>query len=358
MKLPYLLAALCVSLPLGGQAFAQAPATKNAPTKSPADVDGEAFNKMYNDKEAKLSQERFKQVIAGGMGFLTKYPTHWRANNVIKDTGYFGDTIRDKKLAAYRAAYVTQLKFEIVNAKYKDGVSDDAKAALTALEVTAVDFETRETPSRDTINALREKIDALAELPGGARFLADREKSYVEILMRGIGPTAGETHLKKLLVSSQKDVATMARSEMNIVELKKTPYDVKFTSLDGKPVDFGAMRGKVVALVIWSGTGPGAVTLIDQVKQAHSFNKKNMEVIGICYDKEADREKVMKFIKENKITWPVHFDGQDAKNEWVSKLNVAKAPAIVLFDKKGLFVRNNQPANQLEPELKRLIELK
>jgi hypothetical protein len=37
---------------------------------------------------------------------------------------------------------------------------------------------------------------------------------------------------------------------------------------------------------------------------------------------------------------------------------VSRAPAIVLFDKKGNFVRNNQNAAQLEGEVKRLIALK
>ena len=102
----------------------------------------------------------------------------------------------------------------------------------------------------------------------------------------------------------------------------------------------------------------GTVTMIDQVMQARSFNKKTVEVIGVSFDKEVDREKVMKFIKDQKITWPVHFDGKEAQNGWAAKMNVGKAPAIVLFDKKGMFVRNNQNAGQLEGELKRLIEAK
>ena len=71
-----------------GARLAAAKAAK-APEKSPADLAGEAFGKLYSDKEAKLSQERFTQVIAAGLDFLTKYPTHWRANNVIKDLAFF-----------------------------------------------------------------------------------------------------------------------------------------------------------------------------------------------------------------------------------------------------------------------------
>ena len=357
MKLRHVIVALFASFSLAGAVCAQAPAAKAA-EKSPADLAGEAFGKLYNDKAAKLSQERFTQVIAAGLDFLTKYPTHWRANAVIKDLAFFGDSIRDKKLAAYRSAYVTQLKYEVTNQRYKEGISNDAKAALAALDVAATDFEFRDAPSKDAIMPLREKLDALDAMPGGRRFLRDRESSYVEILTRGVSPATGEVHLNKLLKHPDKGVADMARSELNIVEIKKVPYDLKFTAVDGKPVDLAALRGKVVALVIWSGTSAGTVTMIDQVMQARSFNKKTVEIIGVSFDKEVDREKVTKFIKDQKITWPVHFDGKEAQNGWAAKMNVGKAPAIVLFDKKGMFVRNNQNAGQLEGELKRLIEAK
>lgn len=363
MKTRLILVALASSV-LACGVSAQAPAAK-APAgktaeKSPADLAADAFYKIYNDKEAKLSQERFKQVIDAGLDFLVKYPTSGRANGVLKDVSSFGKSITDKKLAAYRTAYTSQLKYEITNMRYKDGVSDDAKAALAALEVATVDFETRDSVTRDSLNGLREKIDALAELPGSGRFLRDREQSYCEIIAIAT-PNAHEPHLKKLLTHKEKGVADMARYELNFVEIKKAPYDLKFTAMDGKPVDLAALRGKVVALVIWSGTSENTVKMIDTMAQLQSFNKKNFEIIGVSFDKEADREKVAKFVKDNKIKWPVHFDGKEAKNEWAPKMNVTRAPAVVMIDKKGMFVRNNQQTGnpgQLEAELKRLVDAK
>lgn len=90
MKLRPVIVALLTAFSLAGAVCAQAPAAKaaKAPEKSPADLAGDAFGKLYSDKEAKLSQERFTQVIAAGLDFLIKYPTHWRANNVIKDLAF------------------------------------------------------------------------------------------------------------------------------------------------------------------------------------------------------------------------------------------------------------------------------
>jgi cytochrome oxidase Cu insertion factor (SCO1/SenC/PrrC family) len=354
-----LLVALFASLFFAGSVSAQAPAAKKA-EKSPADLASDAFYKVYNDKEAKLTQEQFKKVIDAGFAYLSQYPTHGKAPGAVTDLGHWAKSITDKKLAAYRGAYVAQLKYEVVNQRYKEGLTDDAKAAFAAVEAAAVEFEAGDATSRDNVNALREKIDALAAMPGSARFLRAREENYAKLLLF-TNSSAGEAHLKKLLTHADKGVQDMARTELNIIEVKKVPYDLKFTTWDGKPVDLATLRGKVVALVVWSGTSDNTVKMIDAMKQVHSFYKKNFEVIGVSFDKEADREKVAKFIKDNKISWPVHYDGKEAKNEWASKLNVTKAPAVVLLDKKGMFVRNNQATNnqeQLEKEIKRLVDAK
>lgn len=362
MKTRLILVAL-VSSVLTCSVSAQAPAPKasagKTAEKGPADLAADAFYKIYNEKDAKISQERFKQVMDPGFAYLLQYPTHGRANGVIKDLSSYAKNI-DKKQAAYRAAYAAQLKYEITNQRYKDGVTDDAKAALAALEAATVDFETRDLVNKENLNNLREKIDALAELPGSGRFLKDREQSYCEIIAIAT-PGAHEPHLKKLLTHKEKGVVDMARYELNFVEVRKAPYDLKFTAMDGKPVDIASLRGKVVALVIWSGTSEGTVKMIDTMAQLQSYNKKNFEIIGVSFDKEADREKVAKFVKDNKIKWPVHFDGKESKNDWASKINVTRAPAVVMIDKKGMFVRNNQQTGnpaQLESDLKRLIDAK
>ena len=355
MKMKNLSVALLCSLAVVGSLPAQAPKKGERP---PGDVAGDAFGKLYGDKEAKISQERFQQIVAAGIDFLTKYPTHWRANNVIRDTANFGNTITDKKLAAYRAAYVTQLNYELVNARYKEGLSNDAKAALAALDAAAADFEMWNAPSNEALSKVREKIDALAAMPGGGRFVVDRELAFVEILNRAKSPAAGEAHLKKLAASTDKGLAGRANTELSLIEARRTPSEIKITALDGKEVDLASLRGKVVVFAVWSGTGEGTANFIDAVKQAHSFNKKTVEVVGVSFDKEADREKVAKFIKDQKITWPVQYDGKEAKNEWAPKLNVTKGNALVVFDKKGLLVSNNLPTNQLETAMQKLTAAK
>ncbi|MDO8538881.1 MAG: TlpA disulfide reductase family protein [Opitutaceae bacterium] len=363
-----LLAVLLLCLPISGGLLAQSSGGKSgdkksgdkkaAPAKSPADAALDAFNKARGEQGGKFDQARFQRIINSGLSYVMQYPTHSGANTVIRDLPkWASNTMRDKNLGPQRIAFLSQLKYEVVSAKFKEGLSADAKAAIAALDASTVDAETREMFTRQNLDSLREKIDMLAAMPGGGRYLTDRERSYVEILMAGQGSAKGEEHLQKLLQHSDKGVAGMARQELNLAEVKRTPVDLKFTALDGKPVDLGQLRGKVVGIYFFTTTNRDASKSMDTLKQIYSsYRKRGLEVVGVSFDKAEDREKLTKFVKDNRITFPVHYDGKGTKMDFAVKMNVTGTPRLAIFDKAGLLQSNNLQLGQLEGATKMLIE--
>lgn len=346
-------------LALGASVFAQAPAAQpKAAPKSPADLAADEFFKLRDDKAAKVDDERFKKLIAAGIAFIEQNPTHGRAPAVVNGLATFGDGTTDKNLAAQHANFHGLLKFTIIDERDRDGLSPDARAAVAALEAAAQDSETRAVFTKDNLDTLREKIDRLAQLPASGRFLVDRERSYVEILTKSGNAPLAERHLRKLTQHADKGVAGWAQTDLNLVEIRKVPYALKFTALDGKECDIGAMRGKVVALVFFAATNEGSVKNLAAVNDVQSLYKKELQVVAVSFDKAEDREKVEAVVKANKLAWPVHLDGKEAKNDWAPKLNVTRVPAIALFDQKGILVTNNQRADRLEGEVRRLLGVK
>jgi peroxiredoxin len=371
MNLPFLTKALLCCLCLGTPAFAQAPKKdeKKAPApKSPADLALDDFNKVRGEAGAK-DQARFQKVINSGLAYLTQNPTHGGAPGAVNNLAFYANGI-DKKQAAQRTAFLSLLKLEVANQKYKEGVTDNARAALAAVEAAIADFETRDAMTRDNITALREKIDELAQAPGGGRFLPDRERSYLHILALGSNPQRAEDQAKKLLEHKEKGVKDMAREELNILEVKKEPYALKLTTLDGKEVDFEKLRGKVVALYFWSATNGNSTKNFEALQQISSaYKKKGLEIVTVSYDKEEDRDKLMKAIKDHRVTFPVYYDGKGSKNSFSPKLNVYSVPRLLVFDQKGILQTTVQgspvgklqadlPVNQLEGMTKRLLGLK
>jgi peroxiredoxin len=357
MKSRLLLLSLICTLGLGGAALAQAPAKsggeKKAPApKTPADLAFDEFNKARTEAGAKMDQPRFQRVITAGLAYLTQYPTHGRVNDAVRDLAFFARNI-DGKQPALRTSFSSLLKLEVTNLRYKEGLADPVRALIAALDAAVADYDAREVLSQDNIATLREKIDALAQTPGGGRFLVERERSYTHLTLLN-SSARGEAHLKKLLEHPEKPVAAMAREELNILEVKKEPYAIKFTALDGKPVDFAQLRGKVVAVYFWSSTNANSTKNFDGLKQIYSdYRKRGLEVVTVSLDKEEDREKLLKYIKDNRITWPVYFDGKGAKNDICPKLNITSVPKLVVFDQKGILQTTMQgnPVGRLQPDL-------
>jgi peroxiredoxin len=364
-----ILALLCCST-LVGAALAQAPGgkapdPKAQPPKSAADLAFDEYNKVRTGP-AKKDQAQFQKIIALGTAFLEKNPTHSKVNDVVNTLAFYPNTI-DKKEAAQRTSYLSFLKLEVTNLRFKEGISDPAKAALAAVDAAIADQEVRDAFNRDNLAVFREKIDALAEVPGNGRFLVERERSYVSILTLGTSLARAEEHLKKLVDHKDKGVAAMARTELNLVEMKKEPLALKFTGFDGKEVDVAQLRGKVVALYFWTSTNKGSLTNFDALKQvASDYRKKGLEMVTVSLDKAEDREKVAAAIKETRINWPVHYDGKGTKNELVAKLGVTGSSALLVLDQKGMLQHTmqgmnltvNLPVNQFEGQVKRLLGVK
>ena len=343
---------------LGVTAFVHSQPAQPA-QKSPADLASDEFFTLRDNRAAAPNEARFDQVIKLGIAFLETYPEHARAPVVVAALATFGATMPDPKLASHRIAYMGRLNSAIIDFRYKADLSPAALTAAAALDAAARDYEVRVDFSRENLQGLREKIDALTPLPGSGRFLVDRERSFVEILTKGMSPSAGERQLRKLTQHPDPGVAAMARDDLNIVEVRKAPYELKFTALDGKECDVAQLRGKVVALVFWSTANEASTKSLAAVKAVHAdYRKQGFEVVGVSFDKAEHRERLEKFVADNKVTWPMHFDGKEAQNEWAAKLNVRRVPTVVLFNQKGYLVANNVRAERLEGEVKNLLGIK
>jgi peroxiredoxin len=291
-------------------------------------------------------------------------------NEVVTNLAFFSSSI-DRKQPALRTSFSSSLKLEVTNYRYKDGVSEPAKVVLAALDAAIADSDAREAPNPDNLTTLREKIDTLTQTPGGARFLVERERSYAHVLyVSSPNAARSEAHLKKLLEHPDKPMATMARDELNVLDARKAPFELKVTALDGKEIDLAQLRGKVVGMYVWSSTHKQSTDRIEDLKRIYAeYRKRGFEIVTVSYDKAEDREKLTKYVKDNRIAWPVYYDGKGAKNDFAPKINATGTPRLYIFDQKGILqmtlagspvarVTADFPQNQLEGKVKQLLGIK
>jgi hypothetical protein len=328
----------------------------HAQTKSPADEAAEAFFKLRDDREAKVDQARLQKIMAVGLEFLSANPTHGRTWNVVTALGGYAGTLRDKKQAPLREYWVAHLKFEVVNRRTARDQSPEQLAVWAALGAAVAGYEARQQPGRDTLDEYRTALDRLAEQEKGSRFVSNAEREYLRLLFDLKSPRL-DPQLKKLIGGSDKRLAAMAKEEQNIFTARTTPWEMAFTALDGKPFDAAAARGKALLVVFFSAKREAAPKEIDAIT-AITSHYKDVVVVGVAVEGEEERAEVEKFVKSQRLTWPILLGGPAKDNEFAQRLNLRNAPASFFFDKAGLLTTQNARTDRLEADIKRVLGAK
>ncbi len=102
--------------------------------------------------------------------------------------------------------------------------------------------------------------------------------------------------------------APWAKGVLNRLTSVGKRVDMEFTAVDGRHCDLLEMHGKVVLINFWATWCPPCVEGTQKLKQVYSkYQAQGLEVVGISWDN--DKGKLVKFIAENQLKWPVYFDG-------------------------------------------------
>ena len=338
--------------------LAQAPAAASAKAAAPAsdpvaEAAFDAFFKLRDQPGAVPSPERFDQLIKSGVPLLAQYPKNRRAGTVVGKLGDVAQGINDRKLLPLRDVWFSQLNFAIINAR-QSATDDDGKAAVMALAAANANAQARLIGDKDSLEAAREKIDALAAQPGGDRFIADQEMNFVEVI-KGRSPAMAEKLVTQLKDHKNKTLASRATDELRIMEVRKTPFDLKFTSVDGKPFDAVALRGKkAVFLHYWSVDNEASVKEFDALKDKYFEQRERVEIVSVNLDPAEKREAVDKVIKDKKVKWPQLVEGLGMKSEVAVRINIRSVPNGAMLDRAGMLAVPRARAWQLDGELKKM----
>lgn len=358
MHLPTLRLSLAMALSL---VFAAAlPAQKkDAKEKSPADVAGEAFIKLREEKDVPPTPARQAAIMTAGIDFLKTYPTNYRANRVIDLLATFGTTMKEKNQAPQRVAWLSKLQYEILRVNLPDDAPKAAPAALKALAAAAAGQLVKEAPTKDNLMDYRDKIDRLAEMPEKWRFLSEQEKNFIQVLKLMNNLPVAEKHATALLNNPDERVAKMAQEELNLIQIARQPLELAFPTLDGKTVELATLRGKPVFYLLWATTNEASLKEIEAMAEAFDpLPAAKFEVVLVNCDPAENREAVEKYVKKNRLKQKVWFAGTGMSNELAAKLNVTKLPATAVFDQKGLFVWAGNKVQGSPGQLKKLLGIK
>lgn len=114
----------------------------------------------------------------------------------------------------------------------------------------------------------------------------------------------------------------------------KAPDFASTDVLTGRSVTSADYNGKAVVLHVWY-TGGGSRPL-RTLRAAHAkFHDRGLEIVGLCLNPANEREKVIRFIKSEHLTWPQIHDGQGTHAKLFEATYGASSPSYCVIDRHG-----------------------
>jgi thiol-disulfide isomerase/thioredoxin len=240
------------------------------------------------------------------------------------------------------------------------GLAADATTQLKAL-VTKVNADI--AAGKRTESALADDLkqfDALlAEHQGEktddvARILFMKAKLYGEVM----NDDAKAQALLSQLKTDFKDtpfVAKLEKQEAAEAAAKKIQAslaigakfpDFNVTDVAGRPLSVAGDRGKVVLVDFWATwCGPCRAEMPNVIAAYQKYHSKGFDIIGVSLDE--DKEPLLSYLKDQKMTWPQFFDGKYWSNELAVKYGIDAIPANFLLDGEGKIIGKDLRGDEL-----------
>jgi len=297
----------------------------------------------------------FEQISGKALEFFERFPNERRVGGILINLSSFGDWVKGENAAAIRAGWRLHLRKVIADTLAGRTWPDNVWAGLhwvAARNEIAMQMDASGHPD---LALLRQRLTTVAARAPSIHYRTFLEQEYVRGLEK-YSPAELVPYLTELSKSDLTDLASLGRGQLAIQALKHTPMELTFTAVDGRKVDLAALRGQVVLIDCWATWCVPCVKELPNIKAALAkWGPKGFTVVGISFDRAAEREKLVKFIADEQLVWPHSFHESGGPNPFGQRYNLRSIPATFLLGRDGRLVTTDTHGEKLEAALAKLL---
>lgn len=177
----------------------------------------------------------------------------------------------------------------------------------------------------------------------------DIQVDEVEPLFNQLPVTARNTPAAKLL-SGQ--IAIAKKTSVGSVAMDFTQNDTL-----GIPVKLSSFRGKYLLVDFWaSWCGPCRRENPNIVKAYQAYREKGFHILGVSLDQPNAKDKWIKAIHDDNLTWSHVSDLKFWQNEVAQQYGIQAIPQNLLLDPQGKIIAKNLNGEQLQQKLGEILK--
>lgn len=115
--------------------------------------------------------------------------------------------------------------------------------------------------------------------------------------------------------------------------------EFSYVNIDNKKVSLKDLRGKYVYIDVWATwCGPCKAEIPHLQKVEKDYHGKKIHFVSLSVDRQADKPKWEKYVKDNKLGGIQVIADKDFDSEFIKKYNIASIPRFILIDPNGKIV--------------------